>query len=284
MAGDLTQRRHVVVEFVGLPGVGKSYITRLVVARLAERGVAASSQALQINHELEPWRRVLHKVALCAGEFLRDPAGAARAVRTLARSDQESRVDVARLSYNWLFLSGLIRRARGRGGVEILDEGMIQLVWSIAFAGGEGAVRDCAAVLLADPARAVALPDVVVLVDAPLDRVGERLAERGTRASRVDRMGPAERRQALVRGAALLDEIVSDDTRLVDGSRMLLRRVRNGDPREVAADVVPLVEELVSLGKPRSAVSPVPRVAEQAPAQPRSAPAAAAVARSSSRR
>jgi hypothetical protein len=247
VAGHLTSTQALVVEFVGLPGVGKSHATRLVAARLAAVGTPARSSALRINHELGRSRRVLYKSGICAVEALGRPGCAARVGRALIESGQQSRVDVLRLLYNWLFLVGLVRRARTRPVVELLDEGIYQLLWSIGFAGGERVIRDHSSTFLTGPPSAVAMPDIVVVVEAPLGLVQQRLASRTSRAGRLDRMEGAERQAALVRGADLLNELLSGLGGEASGP--LLRRVRNGESGQLEADVAALVDELASLAE-----------------------------------
>ena len=250
MAGHLTSAQPLVVEFVGLPGVGKSHATRLVAARLAAVGTPAQSSALRINHELGRSRRVLYKSGICAVEALRCPGRAARVGRALIGSGQQSRVDVLRLLYNWLFLAGLLRRARAGPVVELLDEGIYQLLWSIGFAGGERVIRDYSSTFLMGPPSEVPLPDVVVVVEAPLGLIQARLESRKTRAGRLDRMEAAERQTALVRGADLLNELLSETVGLGgEVSGPLLRRVRNGGAGQLEADVAALVDELASLAE-----------------------------------
>lgn len=236
------------VEFVGLPGVGKSHATWLVAARLGAAGTPVQSAGLRVNHELNAWRRVLAKSAYCVREALSRPRAALRVWRAVTRTRQRRHVDTVRLWYNWLFLSGLLRRARARRVVELLDEGIFQLVWSIGLTGGERTIRDCSYALLAGPTVTVPLPDVVVLVQAPLEVVQMRLASRGSRAGRVDRLGDDERHAALVRGVDLLAEVLSEEVGLIGGvAGPILRRVRNATPEELEADVEVLVDELAAL-------------------------------------
>jgi hypothetical protein len=249
VAGHLTLAQPLVVEFVGLPGVGKSHAARLVAAGLATVGTPARSSALRINHELGRSRRVLCKAGICAVEALSRPGHTARVGRALIASGQQSRGDVLRLLYNWLFLVGLLRRARTRPVVELLDEGIYQLLWSIGFAGNERVIRDNLSTFLKGP-HSLPMPDVVVVVEAPLGLIQARLASRKSRAGRLDRMEGAERHAALVRGADLLNELLSENVGpggQVSGS--LLRRVRNGGAGELEADVAALVDELASLAE-----------------------------------
>jgi hypothetical protein len=149
-------------------------------------------------------------------------------------------VDVVRLLYNWLYVVGLLRRARTRAGVELLDEGIYQLLWSVGFVGDERAVRELSST--------VPLPDVVVMVEAPLELIQARLVSRGSRDGRLDRMGDTERHAVLVRGADLLNELLPEsDGHLGQASGPLLRRVRNGESGQLEADLAGLVEELASL-------------------------------------
>jgi hypothetical protein len=250
VAGHLTLAEPLVVEFVGLPGVGKSHATRLVAAGLAAVGTPARSSALRINHELGRSRRVLLKAGMCAVEALGRPRRAARVGRALIRSGQQSRVDVLRLLYNWLFLVGLLRRARTRPVVELMDEGIYQLLWSIGFAGDERVIRDNSSTFLEGPPSAMPMPDVVVVVEAPLELIQARLASRKSRAGRVDRMDDAERQAALLRGADLLNELLSENVGPGgEVSGPLLRRVRNGGAGQLEADVAALVDELASLAE-----------------------------------
>lgn len=240
--------RPLVVEFLGLPGVGKSYATRLVAERLDARGTPARSAGLRINEELGAWRRRLSKGGIAAVEGIGRPRSTLRVVRALRRSGQRARVDVVRLTYNWLFVSRLLRRARTRTAVELLDEGIFQLLWSIGFAGDEGSIRECSVMLLQGPAPVVSMPHVVVLVEASPEAVHERLAARGSRAGRIDRMASNERPAALERGEAMLAEVLSESLGLIrPASGPVLRRVRNGAPSELDAGVEALVDELVSL-------------------------------------
>jgi hypothetical protein len=157
-------------------------------------------------------------------------------------------LDVVRLLYNWLVLEGLVRQARNRRGVELLDEGLFQILWSVGFAGRERVIRDFISTLANGATGSVPMPDVLVVVEAPLDVIVRRLTVRAARTGRVDRMNETERRAALLRGADLLAEVLSEEVGLV-GSRSgpVLRRVRADDPEDLGADVEALASEVASL-------------------------------------
>jgi hypothetical protein len=191
---------------------------------------------------------VVSKSRIGAAEALGRPRRALRVGRILVLTRQRRRLDVARLLYNWLFVAGLVRRARSSQAVELLDEGIFQLLWSIGLNSDDDVIRRCSPTLLGDASSAVPMPDVVVVVEAPLEVVLARMASRGSRAGRVDRLAEGERRTALRRGQDLLAELLSDDLGLIDGaSGVLLRRVRNASSQELGKDIELLAAELASL-------------------------------------
>lgn len=212
-------------------------------------GTPVRSAALTINEELGAWRRRLSKGGLCAAEAIARPRTTFRVLRALLRSGQRAPIDVVRLSYNWLFVSRLLRRAHARPEIELLDEGIFQLLWSIGFAGAEQSIRECAALLQRGP-KTVCLPHVVVLVEARPEQVQARLAARRSRNGRLDRMAADEHAAALQRGVDMLAEVLSERVALVrPASGIVLRRVRNGAADELDADVDSLVDELAALAR-----------------------------------
>lgn len=252
MAHDLTRGSSLLVEFVGLPGVGKSHATRRLAARLADAGIPARSSALILHEELPASARILRKSAACAAEVMRRPGPSWRLVRTLVRTGQRRRLDVLRLAYNWLARVELVRRARSSPGVELFDEGPLQMLWSVGLQGREDTIRTWGPTL-AETAPVGFVPDIVVVVRAPLDVIEARLSARGGRAARADRMDVAQREAALTRGADLLAEILTAAPSLVHGgSGPMLWSIRNADPEEFEADVDELARGLASQARSRA--------------------------------
>jgi len=245
VARDLSARQPVVVECLGLPGVGKSHVTRLLAARLATTGVPAGSALLSINHDYGRWRRIVRKSGMGAVEVTRAPRRALRVARMLMRSGQQSRVDVVRLAYNWFVYAALVRRARSQPRVELLDEGLFQLLWSAGFAGRDRAIHDCAAALVETNG---ATPDVVVLVEAPVNAILNRLERRSSGGARIDRMTIGVRHAALDRGAGLLAEVLSEKRALFGSAATpIVRTIRNEGAEALDADIDALARELASL-------------------------------------
>ena len=173
----------LLVEFLGLPGVGKSELSHRVAQRLAGNGIAVRQPSHVLAHGMSPPARRLGKTLYVLREILCHPVAAARTARAIAATGQRDRRTRGLLTFNWLLVVALARRARRRAGIHLLDQGLLQAVWSVAFDGdADGAVR-----LLSAPDAGRALPDVVVVVEADQGTVRQRLCHRAQNESRLER-------------------------------------------------------------------------------------------------
>jgi hypothetical protein len=227
---------NLVVEFLGLPGAGKSSLSHLVAAQLAEHGVTVAQPSYELAHGPQPRLRRLRKMLHVARELVTHPFATARAARIVGATRQPDAATRTRLLFNWLLVVALARGARTRPGVHLLDQGVLQAVWSIALEDRS----ETALQLLADPALALALPDVAVVVAARLDVVHDRLCSRSAHDSRVER-----RRGGLVllgRGEQLVQRV-----RETAAGRTLVLEVRNeGDLRHGAAALADRLHAIVA--------------------------------------
>jgi hypothetical protein len=193
-----------VIELCGLPGAGKSTLARKLVQELADRGHTAYAGASAIAPTSPAPRRVAVKAALAMAETLAHPACTAASVTAVFRSGQSHTADVPARALQWTVTQRLLRAARRTPGLHVFDEGVIQALWSLGLCG------DARPVLRAlDGSRAWARPDLVVVLEAPLDVVLERLVSRPSRHSRIQALDPILWRPALARGQWLLDQLVS---------------------------------------------------------------------------
>lgn len=188
------QPNFFLVEFAGLPGAGKSTISRRVAELLRQRGIRVEEV-----HEILPSqsRAFLHakKLAYVMKEVLGRPRSCYLAVRAIFATRQRSIVDMVMVLYNWLFTSALMNETDGTGGVRLfdlglLDEGMFQALWSIGYSARAEALPSS---LTAFP-RLMPRPDLVVLVEASLPTVKRRLAARSDGRSRLDRVKVSDHR------------------------------------------------------------------------------------------
>lgn len=191
------------VEFVGLPGAGKTHCCREAQSALRSRGIEARLDFV------EQWRSQRRRTALDAlvVALRRERGiGVAAGVAWLRRHAPEGSAvpdGPAWRAFAYLLAVDAHVRRLGPAPVWLHDQGTVQALWSLAM---RSAV-DAASVAAAFGWR-VAWPDVVVEVRAPLETVLERLARREALPSSLrDADGDAGLRPALERGSAALSAL-----------------------------------------------------------------------------
>jgi hypothetical protein len=191
------------VELAGIPGSGKSRRVRALAAALSARGVLVHQPQSLVAPSTPTGLRLARKAVACGAVALGAPARTARIVRGVARSGQPGAADVAGRSVQWLLAQRITDGARLREGVSIVDEGLVQAVWSTALRGDMDTVLRAVA-----STRPVPTPDMVVVVRVPPELALARLTDRASRHSRTQLLPEAEGLAELERGAQLLDQLV----------------------------------------------------------------------------
>jgi len=209
------------VELIGMPGSGKSTLSRRVAARLQAAGITVAQPSHDLAHGIARWRRLAGKSRHVARELIGHPADALRAVCAVRSTRQRRTGDVFKMTFNWLLVSRLLRRRPAAREVHLHDQGVLQALWSIGFGGAPGAAGRMARRM----EGRVPLPDVVVIVRASEGTVARRLAGRTDRDSRLD--AASGDRAALRLAADLLAEVLG----VLEGWRR-----RPGGPRVIELD------------------------------------------------
>lgn len=247
------RRGSLAVEFLGMPGAGKSVVSRRVAEHLAGRGVAVGEpvRILSDRSGLGPTvAGVATKSLRVAGELIAHPGHALRALRAIESTGQPSAQVLTRVAFNWLMQCAVLRSSRTSGAVRLLDEGIYQALWSIGLEGRPGSIQRVGREL----AAALALPDVVVIVDADAEVVAQRLGTRGGRESRADRWDRTDGR-AVRHGSDLLNEVVDvlmEVSGRGRGPRVI--HVDNGAGQNPGAVAGPLAIELERWARSRTGV------------------------------
>ena len=201
-AGGEERTRGLTVEFAGIPGAGKSRLVRTFTAGLAERGVPVQQPQALLGPATPTGRRLARKVLASAAAVVHDPGTSARAVRAIARSGQPGVGDVAGRVVQWLVAQRVTAGAGRREAVSLVDEGLVQCLWSIGLRG------DVEPVLAALASRRVERPDVIVVVRVDPQVALERLTRRASRHSRTQLLPEPERLTELTRGDVVLERLV----------------------------------------------------------------------------
>jgi predicted kinase len=231
LAAEMAGLQHgVVVEFIGLPGSGKSTIAHALAELLRRRGAAVSEPTWRNDHASRRSSRTLRKAGLALAASARDPLRAGAVVQWIAESAQPTIRATMMLTLNALYLAEASSRCARVPGIHIFDQGVLQQLWSLLYQAGnsEDAERRCAEQIAACGTRLH-----VVLVDAPLGTLTERLAARSGGASRLEQHLRHSDAQAALRRATSAQRRVEAvaDALSVSGAVRMFRVSGAGDRR-----------------------------------------------------
>jgi len=243
--------RAVTVEFLGLPGVGKTTVSRRTAEELSRRGVVVSERVLALSDRSRMGPRLRGysgKLRLIARELLVHPVAAFRSLRAINATGQRSPSVLLMVAANWLMQCSLLRSCRRATAVHLFEEGIFQALWSIGLECRPGAVRSVGATLTA----ALSMPDVVVVLEADPEHVLHRLETRQGCESRADRWSRNDV-HAVTHASALMLEVIETLTwigRHTARPRVIFgRNESEGDPEVVARDLARNIEQLWLAGQ-----------------------------------
>jgi hypothetical protein len=221
------------VEFCGLPGAGKSHLVVEVRRALGELGVAATVVTSGLATPTPRSARAMTRGRLAARQLGRDPTHARDVASSVLHGGQRRPGDGPRQVLQWLAVQELLQRSASATGVHLLDEGPLQVLWSVGLWGESEPLLQC---LEGSPAR-WRRADVLVVVQVSPEAACTRLAGRVTPHSRVEILtDPAERLQVLRRGRQRLDDLVRLWERL-DSPVLTVHAGRTGAARRLARDL-----------------------------------------------
>jgi thymidylate kinase len=194
----------LVVELAGLPGSGKSTLADALVARLRAEGLSCEVGDAGVSARVRREVRVLRRLGLAAAQAAHAPVAATRSARTVVRSGQSSRRDVAAVLAQWLATERIVARGRRAPGIRLLEEGLVQTTWTALLRS-----RGLGAADLWPHVPAASRPDLVLHLDVPPDLAAHRLSSRASQHSRVQRLGPRKQAAELRRGQRVLDDVLN---------------------------------------------------------------------------
>jgi hypothetical protein len=248
----------VIVEFVGMPGSGKSTLAHATAELLRARGLPVSEPTYVLDHQTAGGLRQLRKLSCAARALLARRRSAVAFAAAALRSGQRHPGELASVTLNWWYLLDVHRRALVTPGVHLLDQGLLQALWSLGYgARHPKAALDAAPFMLPRAARYV-----VVSLRVGTETALDRLRARPNGASRVDREVEAGRAGlALARARMMADAIDSLAGRLANAGVLTVVHFDNEGADVLGSNASALADRLaMALTSARpSPVSPAPR-------------------------
>jgi thymidylate kinase len=231
-------RGSIVVEFVGLPGSGKSTLAAATLHGLRAAAMTCDDLLEPVAPTVPTARRLVGKAWRCASEVVLHPRQSMRLVAGIRASGQRGG-DLVHRTESWLVVRAVVRSARRRPGVHLIDQGRLQEHCSVALHG------DWRVDLPGDDRAPETEPDLVVDIRVDAATASKRLDARPGTQSRLERLTGRDRLLALARQRDDLDGIIAS-ARMRTGDRTIWLAVDGTtDPERSAAEVIREIRRLL---------------------------------------
>lgn len=192
------------VEFLGMPGSGKSALSRRVGELLSESGIPIDQTTYSLAHCFGRRRRVAHKAFFVLRDILCNPKYSILSSLLIPRTGQRSAIDLIKVLFNWLFVSSVMRHYSDFAGIALVDEGNCQALWSIGFS----AESESKLLEMENLAALMPMPGLLVIVEADSRCIEARLQARERHDSRIEK-NPSGISEALGSAVFILDEVIT---------------------------------------------------------------------------
>jgi thymidylate kinase len=193
----------VMIEFFGMPGVGKTTLARGVVADLRRHGYDAAFLAMDAPRDLNRYLKLASQIGVAARYAATRPRQALSVTRVLGHFPQPDLITLAKVTRYWLLTCAMIDRSACQADVVVCDQGFYQGLFALALlTPAPDQAAFCAAL------RLFPMPDFAVLITADLETIRTRLNGRAYDHRWIDKLLRADR-AAAERGVEIIEHIAA---------------------------------------------------------------------------
>lgn len=190
----------LVVEFCGLPGSGKTSLAECTREAIVAHGIVCSIADAEVSAAATKSARIVRRSKAAAREGVRHPSASISAARLIGSTGNAATRDLLAGLAQWLTIRDIILRAHRTPGVHLVEEGIVQSLWTIALRAQHDPARDLWRRLGPD-----SRPDLILVLETTSTTAAARLESRESRHSRTQRLPTESRIGELEHGRTLFE-------------------------------------------------------------------------------
>ena len=200
---------NVIVEFFGLPGIGKSTVSHELASLLSSKKIEVVEETRNIDVKKKPFYRQSIKILFAIKNIISNPSVRFRLIVEQLGVDQKNIKSKIKLIVNYLYICQIYENCESKNGVKIIDQGLLQAAWSLLVEKGDDRdIENIKSHLKEDIKKIKKNSYIIINLEADERLIVERINKRINGKSRMDTLtNEKELIKSIVRGKEV-EEII----------------------------------------------------------------------------
>lgn len=127
----MEDKSNIIIEFLGLPGIGKTTISKSLKSKLDNEIIIDIDEPTNTIESRNRLVRILYKINLVIPFILSHPLNFFKVIQFVIKSSQESIKDFFMVTTNLLMILSLYIKSNKKNGINIYDQGFLQAIWAV---------------------------------------------------------------------------------------------------------------------------------------------------------